>query len=244
MAPSIRLHTQDDLGAGGRVQPDERQVHYLATVMRCRPGDPVSLFNGRDGEWRCRVVELGRRASLAVEALLRPQAAEPDIWLVFALLKRTATELLVQKACELGVSALLPVVTGRTQPERVNHARLRAIAIEAAEQSERLSVPDLRAPQGLAALLQDWPAERRLVAAIERRPAGLPAPAAGPVALLTGPEGGFTPAELDALMSHPLVLPVSLGPRVLRAETAAIAGLALLVIPSWKGFAPPAALAG
>jgi 16S rRNA (uracil1498-N3)-methyltransferase len=168
-----------------------------------------------------------------VERQLRPQAAEPDLWLAFALLKRDATDLVVQKATELGAAAILPVLSARTNAARVNGERLAAIATEAAEQCERLSVPRIAPARPLAALLAEWPAERRLFAAVERSAAPHAGPAGpAPAALLTGPEGGFTPAELDALASHPFVQPVSLGHFVLRAETAAIAGLALLLAPA------------
>ncbi len=197
--------------------------------MRRAPGDIVHVFNGMDGEWSARIAAIRRgEARLGVQMLQRPQAREPDVWLVFALLKRDATDLVVEKATELGVSALLPVLTTRTNAHRVNPNRLRAIAIEAAEQSERLTVPVIHAPASLAEILASWPAGRRLIVAAERQAAG---PAGGitePAALLVGPEGGFTLAELDVLRAHPLVTLVSLGPRILRAETAAIAGLARL----------------
>jgi 16S rRNA (uracil1498-N3)-methyltransferase len=200
--------------------------------MRRAVGDPVWLFNGRDGEWAGAIAGLRRdRAEFEVAKVRRAQVAEPDLWLVFALLKRDATDLVVQKATELGVGALLPVITARTNAERINAARLTAIAIEAAEQCERLTVPELRSPARIADLLAAWPAGRRLVVAAERtgappvRPIGT---AGAPAALLVGPEGGFTPEELDVLRLHPFVEPASFGSRILRAETAAIAGLALL----------------
>ena len=227
--PKLRLFVEARLHAGAEIAATPGQAHYLGAVMRAGPGSLLGLFNGTDGEWQARITSLRRdRAVLAVEQLLKPQAAEPDLWLAFALLKRQATDLLVQKATELGAAALLPVLTARTQAERVNEARLRAIAIEAAEQSERLTVPRIAAPQSLAALLDTWPAGRTLVAAIERVPVPDIRPRPAPTALLVGPEGGFTEPELDALRSHAFVHPVTLGPRVLRAETAAIAGLALL----------------
>jgi 16S rRNA (uracil1498-N3)-methyltransferase len=160
--------------------------------------------------------------------MLRDQAAEPDLWLVFALLKRDATDLVVQKATELGVAALWPVLTARTGAQRVNLDRLHAIATEAAEQSERLNVPVIHEQRPLAALLQSWPAGRRLFVAAERQAVPPLVATAEPTALLVGPEGGFSPVELDALRQHPLVTMASLGPRILRAETAAIAGLARL----------------
>jgi len=229
MAGSIRLHIAAPLAAGDVVIVAPGQTHYLGTVMRRGPGDIVLLFNGSDGEFAARIESVQRdRASLRVEQQTRPQAPEPDLWLVFTLLKRDATDLVVQKATELGAAALLPVTTERANTHRVNAERLTAIAIEAAEQCERLTVPVLHPPRPLAAALRDWPAGRRLFAAVERTGAPRLAAAPGPCALLVGPEGGFAPAELDALRAHPFVTPVSLGPRILRAETACIAGLALL----------------
>jgi 16S rRNA (uracil1498-N3)-methyltransferase len=229
MTGSIRLHVAPALSEGSVIAATAAQAHYLGTVMRRGPGDRVLLFNGRDGEFGARIETIGRdRAGLRVECRTRIQAAEPDLWLAFALLKRDATDLVVQKATELGVAALLPVITERGNTHRMNTDRLTAIAIEASEQSERLTVPELHPPRALAVLLSGWPGERRLFAAIERSRAPRVAASPGPSALLVGPEGGFTPAELDALRAHPFVTPVSLGPRILRADTACIAGLALL----------------
>jgi 16S rRNA (uracil1498-N3)-methyltransferase len=230
MTGSIRLHVAAALAEGGTVAVAPAQAHYLGDVMRRGPGDVVLLFNGRDGEFSARIETVQRHgASLCVEHRTRAQASELDLWLAFALLKRDATDLVVQKATELGVAALLPVLAERGNTHRMNTDRLTAIAIEAAEQCERLTVPELRAPRPLATLLSDWPLDRRLFAAIERSTARrIAAPTCGPRALLVGPEGGFSPAELDALRSHPFVTPASLGPRILRAETACIAGLALL----------------
>jgi 16S rRNA (uracil1498-N3)-methyltransferase len=201
--------------------------------MRQAAGDDVTLFNGRDGEWRARLTVLARnRAEALPFQQTRPQTQAADIWLVFAPLKRDATDLVVQKATELGVSALQPVFTARTNTARINAERLSAIAREAAEQSERLTVPALRPALPLADLLAGWPRERILAASIERLPATPVPEAAG--ALLIGPEGGFAPAELDVLRSTSFVSPLCLGPLVLRAETAAIAGLALLQAKSWS----------
>jgi 16S rRNA (uracil1498-N3)-methyltransferase len=229
MTGSIRLHVAAALAEGSIVAATPAQAHYLGNVMRRAPGDPVLLFNGRDGEFNARIETVRRHAaSLVVEHRTRAQVADPDLWLAFALLKRDATDLVVQKATELGVAALLPVLAERGNTHRMNADRLTAIAIEAAEQCERLTVPELHAPRPLVAVLSDWPRDRRLIAAIERGTAPRIAPAPGPRALLVGPEGGFSPAELDALRLHPFVTPASLGPRILRAETACIAGLALL----------------
>jgi 16S rRNA (uracil1498-N3)-methyltransferase len=229
MTGSIRLYVTAALAEGETVAASPAQAHYIANVMRRRPGDPVLLFNSRDGEFSAHIETLGRgRASLRVGRRTRSQTLEPDLWLAFALLRRDATDLVVQKATELGVAALHPVLTERCNTHRMNLDRLTAIAMEAAEQSERLTVPHIHPPRPLATLLSDWPARRRLFAAIERSNAPCIPLAHGPRALLVGPEGGLTPTELDALRAHSSVTPVSLGPRILRAETACIAGLALL----------------
>jgi 16S rRNA (uracil1498-N3)-methyltransferase len=234
MPGSIRLFVTSPLAAGAEVAATAAQAHYLGTVMRRAVGDTINLFNGTDGEWAARLLTIRRgAASLVVDRLLHPQAAEPDLWLVFALLKRDATDLVAQKATELGVAALWPLITARTNAQRLNLDRARAIAIEAAEQSERLTIPTIHPPRPLPALLQDWPPGRRLFVAAERANAPAVVPTDQSAALLVGPEGGFAPAELDLLQAHPLVTIVSLGPRILRAETAAIAGLARLQGAGW-----------
>lgn len=223
-----RLYVDSALATGTAAAGTPGQAHYLAGVLRLGLGAPVILFNGRDGEFAARIGGLRKdRAVFEVGALARAQAPEPDVWLAFALLKRDATDLVVQKATELGASRILPLFTARTNAGRVNLDRLRAIAIEAAEQSERLTVPEVAPPQELSALLAAWPADRPLAAALER--AGAPPPATGAGGLLIGPEGGFAPAELDAMGDKPFIQRASLGPRILRAETAAIAGLALIL---------------
>jgi 16S rRNA (uracil1498-N3)-methyltransferase len=229
MRTSIRLFVAAPLAPGAELAATPAQAHYLATVMRRRTGDPLRLFNGRDGEWCARISALrSDRGTLVAQRQLRTQIAEPDVWLAFALLKRDATDLVVQKATELGVAALLPVVTERTNAARVNLTRLIAIATEAAEQSERLSVPAVPAPQTLTDLLATWPATRSLLVALERGDAPPILPTNGPVGLLIGPEGGFTAGERERLLTDCRVQPASLGPFVLRADTAAIVGLARL----------------
>ncbi|HEY1432940.1 MAG TPA: 16S rRNA (uracil(1498)-N(3))-methyltransferase [Stellaceae bacterium] len=239
-----RLHIIAGLAPGVEVEPAPGQAHYLRTVLRLGASSPVAVFNAAHGEWLCRVAEVGKSAMrLTVERQLRqPEPeGEPDLWLLFAPIKRTPLDWLVEKAAELGVAALLPVWTARTQVERINVERLRAHAVEAAEQSERLSVPELRAPQRLDQLLAEWPSARRLIVCDETG-AGEPISDAaarlspGPVALLVGPEGGFDETELDALDKLSFVTRVGLGPRVLRAETAALAAVAVLqaIAGDWR----------
>ena len=226
MARSIRLYVDATLQAGSVVLATPEQAHRLVTVMRRGRGDTVQLFNGSDGEWQGHIQAISRgRAELAIDRLLRPQSSEPELWLLFALLKRDATDLVIEKATELGVTDLQPVVTERANTHRVNQSRLDAIATEAAEQCERLDVPRVHPPQPLHDLLAGWPRGRLLCVAAERTAAPPPPRAA---ALLVGPEGGFSEAELDAIKAHPFVTLASLGPRILRAETACIVGLALL----------------
>jgi 16S rRNA (uracil1498-N3)-methyltransferase len=233
MPGSIRLFVPASLYPGAALDATAAQAHHVGTVLRRAVGDGVRVFNGRDGEWGGTIAALKRDLlRLVVAQQVRPQEPEPDLWLAFAPLKRDATDLVVEKATELGVSALLPVFTERTNAARLNPARLLAIATEAAEQCERLTIPCVAPPRPLSALLGDWPVDRPLVAALERQHAAPIRPARGPAALLVGPEGGFTVPELDALRRHALVVPASLGPRILRAETAAIVGLALLLAPA------------
>ncbi len=226
---SLRLFVPAPLAEGIRVPASAGQAHYLRTVMRRGIGERVLLFNGADGEWLAELVELARdHAIFVARERLRQQEVEPDLWLAFGLLKRDATDLVVQKATELGASVIIPVLTERTVATRVNPERLLAIATEAAEQSERLSVPVLRNPQPLTTLLTSWPVGRTLIAAVERRHAPSVPAGHGPACLLVGPEGGFAPTELETVLSQPFVSAASLGPRILRAETACIVGLGFL----------------
>jgi 16S rRNA (uracil1498-N3)-methyltransferase len=291
----VRLYVEAPLGEGARVEPSPPQAHYLLHVMRAREGDRVSLFNGHDGEWLARLVEVTKRAcALACERRTQEQSDTPDLWLCFAPIKKTPADYVVQKATELGVRALQPVITRRTIVARVNLERVRANAIEAAEQSGRLTIPEIREPLALEKMLSTWPDNRRLVFCDEAgdappiaealmmhlppplagggkfervsaknlgegggdgspspkphslRELGSPPPARGgrsdqieagdyarvstPFSILTGPEGGFDPAERDAIRACAFVAPVSLGPRILRADTAALAALAI-----WQG---------
>ncbi len=224
-----RLFVADDLAIGAPISLPAAQTHYLTRVMRRGVGDGLRLFNGRDGEMLAQLTEISRNAAICrPETLLRSQEAEPDLWLAFAPLKREATELVVEKATELGASRLIPVLTARCNTQRINPERWRAIAMEAAEQSERMSLPSIAEPVKLPALLAAWPADRPLIAAIERTSASPITAPVGPAGLLIGPEGGFAPDELEFMRRHPFLVSASLGPRILRAETAAIVGLALL----------------
>ncbi len=240
---AIRLFVEQALAPGAAVGLAPAQAHYLRSVMRLAAGAPLLLFNGRDGEWLARLEGLGKGwASCAVERQTRPQAPEADLWLVFAPIKRARIDFIAQKATELGVAALWPVFTRRTAMTRVNAERLRANAVEAAEQSARLTVPEIIAPASLEAALGRWPAERRILLCDESG-AGAPiaealaAAVPGPWAVLIGPEGGFEPAELDGLRKRPIVTAVGLGPRLLRADTAALAALACwqALAGDWRG---------
>jgi 16S rRNA (uracil1498-N3)-methyltransferase len=229
----VRLYVEAPLGMGLRVEAGEGQAHYLIHVMRAKLEDRLSLFNGRDGEWRARIVEVRKRACvLECEALSAPQSAAPDVWLVFAPIKKTPADYVVQKATELGARVLQPVLTRRTIARRVNLERMRANAVEAAEQSGRTDIPELRELVAFERLLAAWPAERKILFCDEAGDApaiaqALRDAAPGPWAIVTGPEGGFDPAERDALCACPFVVPVSLGERILRADTAALAALAI-----------------
>ena len=245
-----RLFVEAGLAAGTDVPLSEAQAHHLRHVMRRADGADLLLFNGRDGEWRGSLALQGKKAASArVTAQTRPQASEPDLWLCFAPIKRARIDLIAEKATELGVSVLQPVLTQHTAVERVNVERLQANAREAAEQTERLSVPEVRAPVELMKLLADWPGGRRLLMCdetgggppIAEALAALDKDArAAPWAIVIGPEGGFAAGELDALRRIKNVTSVGLGPRILRADTAALAALAVwqALIGDWRQATP------
>lgn len=210
---------------------DGPQAHYLTGVMRLRQGDAVLVFNGRDGEWQAHLQEAGKRGGvLTVTAPSAPQQDPPDLWLIFAPIKKARTDFIVEKAAEMGAARIMPVQTRFTNAERIRQDRLQAHAVEAAEQCGGTFVPPVAELQPLSALLDGWDAGRRILWADESRagPAetlsGLPR---GPWAILIGPEGGFSPEERTQLSRLTFVTPVSLGPRILRADTAAVAALAL-----------------
>jgi len=240
-----RLFVPDDLAGSAPLALSPEHSHYLLHVMRRGAGDGVLLFNGRDGEWLGRIEATQKRgATLRVERRTRAQSGLPDLWLLFAPIKRQRIDFIAEKATELGCAVIQPVITRRTHVERVNIERLRAHAIEAAEQCGLLAVPELRAPIDLGPLLDGWPAERRILFCDESGQAptvksALAGAVRGPWAVLIGPEGGFDVAEQNMLRAHAATLSVSLGPRIMRADTAAIAALAL-----WQAFlgdwdAPP-----
>lgn len=233
-----RLFVRAALGEGAAVELDAGQANYLGNVMRLKAGDAVLLFDGASGEWLARLAEAGKkRMILAVEQRTRAQEAVPDLWLAFAPVKRTQTDWLVEKATELGIARLLPVVTRRTIVERVKVERLQSIAVEAAEQCNRTTLPEIAEPQLLAAFLNGRDAERTLYFADEG--GGEPVASAfqpGPAVILTGPEGGFTDEERAEIRAAPNADAISLGPRILRAETAALAAVTsyMALVGDWR----------
>jgi 16S rRNA (uracil1498-N3)-methyltransferase len=228
----IRLYVDQPLGEGGRVEPTSDQGRYLTQVMRLKVGDELLVFNGHDGEWLATLAEAGKRSCvLALEEQTREQAPTPDLDLVVALVKRNRLETIVEKAAELGCRRVRLVITNRTNADHTRVDRLQAIAIEAAEQTGRLDVPEVVAPQKLDRLLDGWDAGRFLLFCDE---GGGTTPAlealkgaVGAWAVLIGPEGGFDEKERGRLRSEKFVTVAGLGPRILRADTAAIAALSL-----------------
>lgn len=229
----IRLYIDTPLAAHARLPMDETHSHYLRNVLRRGPGDEVRLFNGCDGEWRASIATLDKRGgTFQTEEMTRAQTREDGPWLLVAAIKRAPLELIVEKATELGVARICPVTTQRTNSERINRDRLSAIAIEAAEQCSRLTVPQIAPTQPLGDVLRDWQASRRLYL-LDETGAGMPVasafashPREQGAAILIGPEGGFAQSELDAMKFLPFVNALDLGKRILRAETAALAALA------------------
>jgi 16S rRNA (uracil1498-N3)-methyltransferase len=230
-ASTPRLYHAPPLSDGAVVTIDGNAAHYLRNVMRMGVGDPLCLFDDVGGEWLGTCTSVGKRVvEVTLTAKLRAREAVPDLWLCFAPVKKAALDWLVEKATELGAARLVPVVTERTIVDRVNLDRLRSITIEAAEQCGRTALPELAEPVKLPALLAAWPDGRALLFADESGGASAAAAMAAappPAALLIGPEGGFTERERASLLHHPATRPISLGPRILRAETAALAGTAL-----------------
>lgn len=229
----IRLFVTESLAAGASIEVSAPQAHYLRGVMRLSAGDPLRVFNGRDGEWdACLGATAKRRCVLLIREQLRTQAIGPDLDLVVALIKRTRLETIVEKAAELGARRVRLAVTERTNADRARVDRLAAIAVEASEQTGRLDIPVIEEPQKLDRLLADWPTDRPLMFCDEagEAPPALDALAGrerGPWGVLIGPEGGFSPRERALIRARPQAVPVSLGPRILRADTAAIAALTL-----------------
>jgi 16S rRNA (uracil1498-N3)-methyltransferase len=237
-----RLYSAHPLARGGRVTLTGEQAHYLVHVRRTRSGERLRLFNATDGEWLCLVEEVGkRRALLLCKERLRSPAPPPDIDYLFAPLKSARLDYLAQKATELGARRLRPVFTRRTVPARVNVDRLRSNVIEAAEQCNLVWLPLVSLPQPLPDVLGTWETGRRLVCCDETVSVADPIAILrridpGPLALLIGPEGGFAPEERSLLRELPFVTTISLGPRMLRADTAAVAALAVLqsVLGDWR----------
>ncbi len=228
----IRLYVEHALGEGQTVPLTRDQAHYLFAVMRLGAGAQVLLFNGRDGEWLAEVAEAGKRAGrLACLRQTGPQQMPPDVWLLFAPIKKARTDFIVEKAAELGAARILPVKSEFTNSERIRRDRLQVHAIEAAEQCGGTYVPPVEELRALDEVLARWPADRRLMfcdeALVGARAALEECGRGGKWAILIGPEGGFSDAERERLHALPFTTPVSLGPRILRADTAAVAALTL-----------------
>ncbi|MCF6274905.1 MAG: 16S rRNA (uracil(1498)-N(3))-methyltransferase [Robiginitomaculum sp.] len=236
-----RLYVMESLERGDALSLGKSQSHYLARVLRRKIGDQVRLFNGSDGEWLATISQISKQTiTLSVDEEIRPYKSSPDIWLLFAPIKHKRNVFIVEKATELGAALIRPVITARTT-SKISMDKMQAHIIEAAEQTERVDLPQIRAPQKLADILADWDKNRTLIFADEAkvgedngtdenhgRPAAeILAKIKAPAAILIGPEGGFTDAERQTLRAKPCCTPISLGPRILRADTAAAATLAL-----------------
>ena len=238
-AAKIRLYVEQPLGEGQTVLLEREQAHYLFGVMRLTEGAAVALFNGRDGEWQAEVTSAGKRGGeLTCRKLSRDQSGPPDLWLLFAPIKKARTDFIVEKAAEMGAARIQPVQTDFTNAERIRRDRLQAHAVEAAEQCGNTYVTEVEDLVKLDRLLAEWPGERQLIFCDEafadasygtpdRAPRTLAEAPRGPWAVLIGPEGGFSEAERRRLHGLPFAWPVQLGPRILRADTAAVAALAL-----------------
>ncbi len=231
-----RLYNADSLSQGASIELGDEQAHYLLHVMRQKDGDIIRLFNAKDGEWQGVFGKSGKRGVIIrLEKQRREPKPERDLWLCPSPIKKAHFDYMIEKATELGVSRIQPILTARTQLREVNGERCRAIATESAEQSERLSVPDIAAPQTLTALLAEWPKDRLLIVCAEWGEADTiraslarqTTTESTKAAILTGPEGGLTAEELDAIRRLPQALFVRLGQRILRADTAAIAALSV-----------------
>jgi 16S rRNA (uracil1498-N3)-methyltransferase len=240
---ATRLHVADPLGAGALIACDRDQTNYLVNVMRLADGAHLHVFNGRDGEWLARIERIAKKAvGLRIDSLVRPQTQAADLWLVFAPLKQARLDYMVQKAVEMGASRLVPAITRYTQVARVNGERISANAIEAAEQCGILTLPDCDEARPLAQILAEIEPDRLLVFCDEDAPVANPIDALsglgspGPVAVLIGPEGGFAPEERALIAARPSTIALSLGPRILRADTAAVAALAIVqaAIGDWR----------
>ncbi|WP_170359991.1 16S rRNA (uracil(1498)-N(3))-methyltransferase [Ruegeria arenilitoris] len=232
MSAKIRLYVDHPLGAGQSVPLTREQAHYLFGVMRLAVGGQVALFNGRDGEWLAQVAEAGKRGgTLSCLEQTRPLQLPPDLWLLFAPIKKARTDFIVEKAAEMGAAKIMPVQTAFTNSERIRQDRLQAHAVEAAEQCGGTFVPEVCDLQRLDKLLDNWPDDRQLMFCDEAEAGSALCLAAQdkgrPWAILIGPEGGFSDAERQRLKDLPFTHVVSLGPRILRADTAAVAAMTL-----------------
>ncbi|MDC0739109.1 16S rRNA (uracil(1498)-N(3))-methyltransferase [Cognatishimia sp. SS12] len=227
----VRLYVEHPLGIGQSVPLEREQAHYLFGVMRLAVGAQVALINGKDGEWRAEVVEAGKRGGrLLCAAQTKPLQMPPDLWLLFAPIKKARTDFIVEKATEMGAARILPVQTAYTNSERIRQDRLQAHAVEAAEQCGGTYVPEVAELQKLDRLLADWPEERKIMFCDEAEVGSakrLGAAEGEKWAILIGPEGGFSPEERAKLHAHPQAHVVALGPRILRADTAAVAAMTI-----------------
>ncbi len=231
MTAKTRLFVDQPLAEGNCVSLSQPQAHYLFGVMRLGVGGAVSLFNSKDGEWRGEIIEAGKRKGmLQCTVQTKPLQMPPDLWLCFAPIKKTRTDFIVEKATEMGAAKICPVQTDFTNSERIKQERLQAHAIEATEQCGGTFVPEVTALQKLSPLLDNWPQDRSIMFCDETElgiATSLATASRGQWAILIGPEGGFSPAERARLHVHPQAHVVSLGPRILRADTAAVAALTL-----------------